>query len=183
MRPNCNIFKLQKENNDVVYFNRMSSLLIDAEAEGKKRKRGHNWSDAQLNELTEQYLANKEFLDGKFSTKVTNSMKNTKWAAIADDVSALGPERTVEQCKKKMADLKSLTKAKAARINNSARLTGGGPLTAERLTPLEEKVVAKIPQVSFKGIPGNCVILPVIPLKQYCYIVEIQLNIKLGVIL
>jgi hypothetical protein len=134
----------------------MSNLLIDGDAERKKRKRGHNWSEAQLNELTQQYLGNKDFLDGKFSTKVTNSMKIAKWAAIADDVSALGPERTVDQCKKKMADMKSQSKAKAARINNGIRLTGGGSPVAEKLTPLEEQFVAKIPQVSYKGIPGNC---------------------------
>ncbi len=46
-----------------------------------------------------------------FSTK----LKKSKWSSIANEVSNLGPERSVEQCKKKLADMKSISKAKAAR--------------------------------------------------------------------
>ena len=119
------------------------------------RKRSMNWTEDQLQCLATKYLENKRILDSKFTTNITSQLKRAKWISIADDVSSLGPERTVDQCKKKMSDTKSASKSKAARINHSISRTGGGNGTQETLSPLEALVVSKIPKVSYAGIPGG----------------------------
>lgn len=119
------------------------------------RKRSSNWSDDQLRTLTALYSTNKQILDGKLSSSVTSQTKKLKWASIADQVSSLGPERNLEQCKKKIADLKTSSKAKAARISQYESHTGGGPACNETLTPFETEIVAKMPEVTYKGIPGG----------------------------
>ena len=119
------------------------------------RKRSMNWSEDQLQVLATRYVESKAVLDSKFTSNITSQLKRSKWISIADEVSSLGPERTVDQCKKKMSDTKSSSKSKAARINNSFSRTGGGDGTQEFLSPLEALVVSKIPKVTYQGIPGG----------------------------
>ena len=94
-------------------------------------------------------------MDAKFSSQITSALKAACWATIADEVSSQGPERTAEQCRKKIYDSKSSAKAVAARIANSACQTGGGPPSLEQLSSLEALMVAKMPKVNYEGITGN----------------------------
>jgi hypothetical protein len=101
----------------------------------------------------ELYNEHKAVLEGKLSQTITNLKKNDLWSKIADDVSSFGPDRTVEQCRKKIADSKSSTKAKAARIAFNQKLTSGGPKHTEELTPIESMIAAKLPKVTYEVLP------------------------------
>ena len=108
-------------------------------------KRSANWNSDQAETLIRLYIDNINLFEGKFSDTVSNAAKNAKWAKIADEVSSLGPNRTVEQCKKKMSDSKSSAKSKATKIHQSEIKTGGGSPCKEQLTALELLIVSKIP--------------------------------------
>jgi len=79
---------------------------------------------------------------------ISKVKKNELWSRMADDVSSLGPDRTIDQCKKKISDTKSASKAKAAKISSQKRKTGGGPPCLDELDDIEEMIVAKLPKVS-----------------------------------
>ena len=56
-----------------------------------------------------------KFLFDWFLDSYSMQLKRSKWDSIAFQVSSHGPERSVEQCRKKLSDMKSLTKSKVAR--------------------------------------------------------------------
>ena len=113
-------------------------------------KRSANWNEDQVDTLMRLYTKHIKSLDGKFSASVTFDLKKQKWAEIADKVSELGPIRDSKQCQKKVSDTKSSAKGKAARIHQSDHQTGGGHRIREKLTPLEELVVSRIPGKEIK---------------------------------
>ena len=117
------------------------------------KKRSANWNDDQVDALMRLYTKHIVSLDGKFSAAISFDLKKQKWAEIADRISELGPIRDSKQCQKKVSDTKSAAKGKAARIHQSDHQTGGGNRIKERLSPLEELVVSKIPgkQITSQG--------------------------------
>ena len=128
------------------------------------------------------YFKYKHELESKFSAHINAALKASRWAIIADEVSAHGPPRTPDQCRKKVADTKSVSKSIAAKLSNSVHKTGGGPPIQEELTPFQALMVAKMPKVSYQGIPGYILFLfqflpkkhPVVQFFMYIF-VTIQL--------
>lgn len=118
------------------------------------KKRAPNWPKDQMEVLGVQYFKYKAELDSKLNSNITAALKSARWATIADEVSAVGPDRTPDQCRKKIMDSKSSAKKSAAQINNSVHKTGGGPPSKDELSPLEAMMVAKMPKVNYEGIPG-----------------------------
>ena len=84
-----------------------------------------------------------------FSPGISKLTKDGIWSKIADHVSSIGSERTVQQCKKKLSDQKSDSKAKAARITSSLCKTGGGMGSGEELNLIDQELVNKMPKVSY----------------------------------
>ena len=81
---------------------------------------------------------------------VSKFKKTAIWSKIADDVSTLGPIRSVKQCKKRVSDQKSASKSKAAKRSASKGKTGGGPVSPDKLDELDELIISKLPRVSFE---------------------------------
>ena len=80
---------------------------------------------------------------------VSKFKKTAIWSKIADDVSTLGPFRSVDQCKKRVSDQKSSSKSKAAKRASKGK-TGGGPGSSDELDELDELVISKLPKVSYE---------------------------------
>ncbi|CAG9820658.1 unnamed protein product [Phaedon cochleariae] len=86
----------------------------------------------------------KEIITNRFSTHFNGKQKNVElWEDLATKLNSLGQgERSVEEWKKKLADWKSKTKAKSAKIYKYIHGTGGGPSINIKLTTLEEKLLS-----------------------------------------
>ncbi|KAK5642872.1 hypothetical protein RI129_003755 [Pyrocoelia pectoralis] len=77
---------------------------------------------------------------------------NKLWTELANQLNCLGfGAKSVEEWKKTLADFKSKTKQKAAKINHSQNKTGGGPMLEMTLTAREERLLSLMGTKSIKG--------------------------------
>ncbi|CAC5385074.1 unnamed protein product [Mytilus coruscus] len=123
-----------------------------------ENKRKPNWTESELNALTDGISANISLLKGKFSLSVTNEAKNKCWAGITERVNSVNPsaiKRQVADIKKKWQDIQSLAKKKEAARLQAVRRTGGGPPPEDTLKSWE-KIVSDVKTKS--GIQLNMVI-------------------------
>ncbi|XP_047127559.1 uncharacterized protein LOC124808482 [Hydra vulgaris] len=130
-------------------------IILVSESNKDSKKRAENWTTEQLTLLIKLYNEKKQLLDGKLSPSISKFTKDDAWSKIADQVSLVGPDRTVHQCKKKLSDQKSDSKGKAARIIFSMNKTGGGEKCLEELNFIDQQMVSKMPKVSYIGISGG----------------------------
>ncbi|XP_047127695.1 uncharacterized protein LOC124808575 [Hydra vulgaris] len=87
---------------------------------------------------------------------ISKLTKDDAWSKIADQVSLVGSDRTVLQCKKKLSDQKSDSKRKAARIISSLNKTDGGEGCLEELNSIDQQMVSKMPKAkNLQGITGG----------------------------
>ncbi|XP_065666643.1 uncharacterized protein LOC136087541 [Hydra vulgaris] len=135
------------------FFEKLFTLVSEITKDSKKR--AENWTLEQIGLLVKLYNENKRLLDGKFSPSISKLTKDDAWSKIADQVSLVGSDRTVLQCKKKLSDQKSESKGKAARIISSLNKTGGGEGCLEELNSIDQQMVSKMPKVSYMGITGG----------------------------
>ncbi len=118
-------------------------------------KRRPNFSAREIEVLVETYKSYEAILNAKHRDANTNSQKQLGWERIASNVSAVGvAARTIEECRKKMTNIQSATKAKAACREKAKHQTGGGP-APEPLTPVEENILTTLPIVSVFGIENG----------------------------
>ncbi|KAF5299406.1 hypothetical protein FQA39_LY11552 [Lamprigera yunnana] len=94
----------------------------------------------------------KEIITNKFMGPNGREKSAILWKNLATHLNGLGfGEKTVDEWKKTLADWKSKTKAKAAKINQNLFQTGGGSPTHISLTNNEEKLLTLMGHTSYKG--------------------------------
>ncbi len=85
----------------------------------------------------------------------TNAKKQRIWKEISAAVSAVGvAQRSDDECRKKVNNLQSFVKTKAANIRSESSKTGGGP-PPKPLNNQEETILATLPFESVYGIDGG----------------------------
>ncbi|XP_029443070.1 t-SNARE domain-containing protein 1-like [Rhinatrema bivittatum] len=105
------------------------------------RKRTHNarFTDEEKEVLCRAVCKKHNLL---FKSKISWTSKKNIWEKIAQDVSSLSvTPRDVKQVQHRWWDTKKEVKEKAAKIDASAKRTGGGPPCNIVLTPVEEMVL------------------------------------------
>ncbi|XP_046550059.1 myb/SANT-like DNA-binding domain-containing protein 4 [Haliotis rubra] len=122
-----------------------------------RKQRTSNWSATEVDILIEEIKSNYGVLFGHFSSQVSASQKKKLWTDIVTKINANGKTvRDVPQAKKKWADLKSITRKKAAHQKKEQSKTGGGlPDTVIDLTEFENKIISIIPACQVQGIEGG----------------------------
>ncbi|CAC5426248.1 unnamed protein product [Mytilus coruscus] len=98
-----------------------------------ENKRKPNWTESELNALTDGISANISLLKGKFSLSVTNEAKNKCWAGITE----------------------SLAKKKEAARLQAVRRTGGGPPQEDTLKSWEKNIIGTFTKTMVEGIEGG----------------------------
>ncbi|CAC5400459.1 unnamed protein product [Mytilus coruscus] len=123
-----------------------------------ENKRKPNWTESELNALTDGISANISLLKGKFSLSVTNEAKNKCWTGITERVNSVNPsaiQRQVADIKKKWQDIQSLAKKKEAARLQAVRRTGGGPPPEDTLKSWEKNIIGTFTKTMVEGIEGG----------------------------
>ncbi|WAR28224.1 hypothetical protein MAR_013928 [Mya arenaria] len=119
-----------------------------------KRDRQTNWSMDEESTLVDFCVNNYSFLYGGLGPTVTKQGRHTKWEELREEISAVGPGRTIDQLKKKWTDLKSAAKKNEIKRRHFAAGTGGGPAPQEP-TDVEMKILSVIPEEMVTGVAGG----------------------------
>nr|CAD7434947.1 unnamed protein product [Timema monikensis] len=98
-------------------------------------------------------VSHSEFANGKLMGPQGAINATQHWTDLSNRLNELGPEKTMEQWKKVWRDLKRNTRGRAAAINAAHRQTGN-PDIEDKLSNLDNKVIAVIGWESSTGIPG-----------------------------
>ncbi|XP_078309407.1 nuclear apoptosis-inducing factor 1-like [Crassostrea virginica] len=117
------------------------------------KKRKPNWSERELTVLAEATTPRMKFLKAKFSPSLTSERKQEFWKEIADEVNSTTlVSRTVDEIKKKWADIQSLTKKKEGERRRSMSKTGGGPAPEFYFKEWEKVVLQSLSDIAIEGI-------------------------------
>ncbi|KAK1169801.1 hypothetical protein AOXY_G8682 [Acipenser oxyrinchus oxyrinchus] len=82
------------------------------------------------------------------------ALRRSKWQEIADKISAVsGMAREPRHLKKKLNDLRRRVRTRLAKIQADKR-TGGAPLPSSRLSRLDERVLAIMPDLARSAVTG-----------------------------
>ncbi|KAJ8910039.1 hypothetical protein NQ315_003681 [Exocentrus adspersus] len=91
-------------------------------------------------------------ITSKFNGAQGKAEGNALWTSVATKLNSLGfGEKSVAEWRRAVTDWKSKTKAKASRLRLSSSQTGGGPVDATPLTPLENKLLLLMGKKGFEG--------------------------------
>ncbi|XP_069077580.1 myb-related transcription factor, partner of profilin-like [Pleurodeles waltl] len=136
-------------------------------ANGKEkgeRKKKLNFSEQELEVLTEEVVRSHDRLFGKSSHQVPESEKQKLWADFQTKICAVGvAQRSVEEIRKRWYDLRSRAKERVASRLEEARSTGGGPATQTPSTAMEDlvestllpKAVSGVTDIDTSGTPST----------------------------
>ncbi|XP_052268747.1 uncharacterized protein LOC127870131 [Dreissena polymorpha] len=120
---------------------------MDAKTKLKKA----NWSKNEFETLVCEYENKYDVLEGGLSISLTGMDKRKAWESVMDAVNSTSLiSRTVDECKKKVSDLKVKARKKERARVQYERGTGGGP-PSEELSPLEKKMLELLPLESVHG--------------------------------
>ena len=121
-----------------------------------ERVRAKNWTEDELQTLTDEVQDKKIILFSSQSNTMTNSLKNNTWAEVAARVSAVSSQdRTAAQCRKKWSDFSSRSKLKYVKHNKEGKVTGGGNNPAPSVNEIEAKALAVLGDTAVKGLEGG----------------------------
>lgn len=82
------------------------------------------------------------------------ALRRSKWQEIADKISAVsGMAREPKHLKKKLNDLRHRVRTRLAKIQADKR-TGGAPSPSSRLSRLDERVLAIMPDLARSAVTG-----------------------------
>ena len=118
-------------------------------------KRRPNFSTAEQSALIESIGSHPEVLQKFHGPGLSKSQKEESWQSIQVELSNIfGISRTVEELKKKWADLKSVAKKEVSRYRREVKKTGGGtpPPPPDQL---HEKIVKIIGEEAVEGVVGG----------------------------
>nr|XP_022292024.1 uncharacterized protein LOC111103231 [Crassostrea virginica] len=117
------------------------------------KKRKPNWSERELTVLAEAVTPRNKMLKQKFNPTLTSEKKQQLWKEIRDQLNSMTVvSRTIEEIKKKWADMQSLTKKKEAERRRSMGMTGGGPAQEYYFKDWEKVVLQSLSDVAIEGI-------------------------------
>lgn len=107
----------------------------------QKRKRGAKFSYTQNCVLVARVVGNWDRLYGQRSRMLAQSKKDAIWSSIVEQVNASGnTARSIETCKRRIADIKGQIKKKMSIIARHQRGTGGGPPVEVTFNTYEEEL-------------------------------------------
>ncbi|KAH3775265.1 hypothetical protein DPMN_176666 [Dreissena polymorpha] len=109
------------------------------------KKRKMNWSANEINALVDGFVEYQEVLEGKLSNQLTSKVKLELYENLT--------ERSVEEVRKKLSDIKTDVRQLERKRLREARATGGGPAIAD-LKDWQEKLLSALPKVSIECFPG-----------------------------
>ncbi|XP_062617399.1 myb-related transcription factor, partner of profilin-like [Saccostrea cucullata] len=120
------------------------------------KRRRPNWSEGELVALAEAVVPRAHYLKGKLSPSLTAERKQGLWEEVADEVNSVAMvKRTVDEKKKKWADMQSLTKKKEGERRRSMKMTGGGPGPNLIFKCWENLVLKSLSDVAIEGISSG----------------------------
>ncbi|XP_046384070.1 uncharacterized protein LOC124166074 [Ischnura elegans] len=118
----------------------------------KAERRNARASGDQLNYLVDYMLAHKEFAAGRLNGGQGKAHQKNQWERLADTLNDFpGADKAVSEWKKCWADLRCHVRARVAKINKAATMTGN-TLVPPELGDLDRKVVCVIGECSSIGI-------------------------------
>lgn len=118
--------------------------------------KAHAFSSTEKEILVKEFKKRREILQCSFKDSGSNEKKKAAWAIITEKVNAVGGfNRDTAQIKKKWADMKSLTKKKAADEKRERQKTGGGAAKPIVVSPLEEDIISTLGPTAISGITGG----------------------------
>src|SRR5207237_4849950 len=114
------------------------------------------FTEDELFALTTTYAEKKSILVGKQSPILSNNMKEQAWDTICSAVNAIGGfNRSVEDVKKKILNLRSGTKGILGYNKREISKTGGGPMSQITLTEPQEILSQTFTSTELFGIDGG----------------------------
>ncbi|KAM8953544.1 uncharacterized protein RCH25_044344 [Pelodytes ibericus] len=129
-----------------------SQSLQQAERE---RQRNVRFSEEENDVLINSIMPHYERLFGKLAARNSTSVKNALWREIVSAVNAISAyPRSVQNCKKRYADIKRKVKDKLSKIAKHRRTTGGGAPLNISFWPYERVMEKMISADIVAGVPG-----------------------------
>ena len=114
------------------------------------------FSAEEVKALVDEYFKNKDVLQGNFKNPAGAQLKRQAWDAVQVAVNAAGHNsRSLDKIKKKLKNMKQITKATAVANSKSIRRTGGGSDEEDSLDSNQEKLLATISKRQITGIEGG----------------------------
>uniref|UniRef100_A0A915JBR6 Regulatory protein zeste n=1 Tax=Romanomermis culicivorax TaxID=13658 RepID=A0A915JBR6_ROMCU len=122
-----------------------------------EKKRGNNWTTAQIERLKDMCIEKRGIIEAKHNDADMRVKKKRTWEFIVNEVNSCYPanKRNVDEAKKKWMNLKSLAKKKNGADKKALQGTGGGPPSSPMPQVLEDIVDAYKKSDSFNGIPSG----------------------------
>ncbi|KAH3804372.1 hypothetical protein DPMN_132656 [Dreissena polymorpha] len=117
------------------------------------KKRKMHWSANEINALVDGFVEYQEVLEGKLSNQLTSKVKLELYEKLTESINSQSlTQRSVEEVKKKLSDIKTDVRQQERKILREARATRGGPAIAD-LNDWQEKLLSALPKVSNEGFP------------------------------
>ncbi|KAH3770858.1 uncharacterized protein LOC127843772 [Dreissena polymorpha] len=108
----------------------------------------------EINALVDGFVEHKDVLEGKLSNKQTYKEKIDLYERITKSVNSQSlTQRSMEEVKKKLSDLKTGIRQQERKRLREARATGGDPAIPD-LKDWQEKLLSALTKVSIEGFSG-----------------------------
>ncbi|CAH2245180.1 Hypothetical predicted protein [Pelobates cultripes] len=121
----------------------------------RERQRNVRFSEEENDVLINSIMPHYDRLFGKFAARNSTAVKNALWREIVSSVNAISAyPRSVQNCKKRYADIKRKVKDKLSKIAKHRRATGGGAPLNISFWPYERVMEKMISADIVSGVPG-----------------------------
>lgn len=122
----------------------------------RERQRNIRFSDEENDVLIKSVMPHYEKLFGRLAARHSTVAKNTLWREITSAVNAVSAcPRSVQNCKKRFADIKRKVKEKLNRIDKHRRTSGGASRLHISFWPYERVMEKIIATDVVPGVPGT----------------------------
>ncbi|XP_053314442.1 uncharacterized protein LOC128482647 [Spea bombifrons] len=128
---------------------------LQAQQAERERQRNIRFSEEENDVLVNSIMPHYDRLFGKLAARNSTAMKNALWREIVSAVNAVSAyPRSVQNCKKRYADIKRKVKDKLSKIAKHRRATGGGAPLNISFWPYERVMEKMISADIVAGVPG-----------------------------
>ncbi|XP_006014040.1 myb-related transcription factor, partner of profilin [Latimeria chalumnae] len=122
----------------------------------RERKRKLKFNHQELEILVEDVIKNYDRLFGAEGVRLTPTQRNKIWEMITIKTNAVGRTvRSIQDIKKRWADIKIKTKKKLAMDRKTVWRTGGVPHIPSSLSPLEQRVMSTFHRANLVSVAGT----------------------------